>query len=118
MVAQTFVSLHLYGYGTVLAMIQKIFTTDGRRPRSITRFYNGFSVDSMYMTIQKAWRFSLPEVRGTAEPHGGVYLPPHPVPSPIRPHDTHHYSTAEGRAETDRLDWLAWMPLAHHFDSV
>ena len=52
MVAQTFVSLHLYGYGTVLATIQKIFTTDGRRPRSTTRFYNRFGVDSMYMTTE------------------------------------------------------------------
>ena len=52
MVAQTFVSFYLYGYGTVLAIIQKIFTTDGRRPRSTTRFYNGFIVDSMYMTIE------------------------------------------------------------------
>ena len=52
MVAQTFVSLHLYGYGTVLATIQKIFTTDGRRPRSTTRFYIGFGVDSMYMTTE------------------------------------------------------------------
>ena len=52
MVAQTFVSLHLYGYGTVLATIQNIFTTDGLRPRSTTTFYNGFSVDSMYMTTE------------------------------------------------------------------
>ena len=52
MVAQTFVSLHLYGYGTVLATIQKIFTTDGRRPRSTTRFYNGFGVDSIHMTTE------------------------------------------------------------------
>ena len=50
MVAQTFVSLLLYGYSTVLATIKKIFTTDGRRPRSTTRFYNRFGVDSMYMT--------------------------------------------------------------------
>ena len=42
MVAQTFVSLHLYGYGTVLATIQKkIFTTDGLRQRSTTRFKVG-----------------------------------------------------------------------------
>ena len=46
MVAQTFVSLHLYGYGTVLATLQKIFTTDGRR------FYNRFGVDSMYITTE------------------------------------------------------------------
>ena len=39
-------------YGTVLATIQKIFTTDGRRPRSTTKFYNGFDVDSMYMTTE------------------------------------------------------------------
>ena len=45
MVAQTFVSLHL-------ATTQKILTTDGRRPRSTTRFYNGFSVESMYMTTE------------------------------------------------------------------
>ena len=31
---------------------KKIFTTDGRRPRSSTRFYNGFGVDSMYMTTE------------------------------------------------------------------
>ena len=39
-------------YGTVLATIQIIFTTDGRRPRSTTRFYNGFGVDSLYMTTE------------------------------------------------------------------
>ena len=105
--AQTFVSLHLYGYGTVLATMQKIFTTDGRRPRSTTRFYNRFSVDSMYMTTE-GMDVNQPEVRGTAGPHGGVHKrpppPPHPVPSPVRPHDTHHYSTADGRAETNRSD--------------
>ena len=52
MVAQTFVSLHLYGYSTVLTTIQKIFTTDERRPRSTTTLYNGFGVDSMYMTTE------------------------------------------------------------------
>ena len=52
MVAQTLVSLHLYGYDTVLATIQKIFTTDGRKPRSTTIFYNGFGVDSMCMTTE------------------------------------------------------------------
>ena len=52
MVAQTFVSLHLYGYGTVLATIQKLFTTDRRKPRSTTKFYNGFDVNSMYMTTE------------------------------------------------------------------
>ena len=52
MVAQTFVSLHLYGYCTVLATIQKIFTTHGLRSRSTTRFYNRFGVDTMYMTTE------------------------------------------------------------------
>ena len=52
MVAQTFVSLHLYGYGTVLATIQKILTTDGRRPRSTTICYNGFGFDSMHVTTE------------------------------------------------------------------
>ena len=67
MVAQT-VSLHLYGYGTVLATIQNIFTTDGRRSRSTTRFYNGFGVDSMYMymTTEGMEGLASPEVRGTA----------------------------------------------------
>ena len=64
MVAQTFVSLHLYGYDTVLATIQKIFTTDGRRPRSTTRFYNRFGVDSMYMTTE-GMEFQL--ARGTRD---------------------------------------------------
>ena len=57
--------------------------------------------------LQKAWRFSYSESTS-----------PHPVPSPVRHHDTHYYSTADGRAETDRLDWLARTPLVHHFDSV
>ena len=65
MVAQTFVSLYLYGYSTVLVTIQTLFTTDGRRPRSTTRFYNGFGVDSMYMTTE-GMEVQLPEVRGTA----------------------------------------------------
>ena len=92
MVAQTFVSLHLYGYGTVLATIQNIFTTDGRRPRSTTRFYNGFGVDSMYMTIE-AWRFSF--ARGTRDSltTWRSLSPPPSGSFPVHPHDTHHYST-------------------------
>ena len=35
---------------------------------------------------------ALPEIRGTADPHGGAYTPPppppHPVASPVRPHDS------------------------------
>ena len=93
MVAQTFVSLYLYGYGTVLATIQKIFTTDRRRPRSTTRFCNGFDV----YDYRRHGCSALPEVRVTAELHGGVY--PHPVPFPVHHHDTHHYSTADGRAK-------------------
>ena len=49
---RTFLLRALYGYGTVLTTIQNIFTTDGRRPRSTTRFYNRFGVDSMYMTTE------------------------------------------------------------------
>ena len=77
MVAQTFVSLHLYGYGTVLATIQKIFTTDGRRPRSTTRFYTGFGVDSNVYDYRRHGGLVFPEVRGTAELHSEVY---HPLP--------------------------------------
>ena len=95
MVAQTCVSLHLYGYGTVLATLQKIFTTDGRRPRSTTRFYNGFGVDFMYMTtegmeVQLCPRYEeqLNHMAESTKPP-----PPHPVPFPVHPHDTHHYST-------------------------
>ena len=36
----------------MLATIQKLFTTDGRRPRSTTRFYNGFGVGAMFMTTE------------------------------------------------------------------
>ena len=95
MVAQTFVSLHLYGYGTVLATIQKIFTTDGRRPRSTTRFYNGFGVDSMYMTAEGIEVQLRPRYEGQLNhmAESTHHPPPHPVPSPVHPHDTHHYST-------------------------
>ena len=58
--------LHVYGYGTVLATLQKICTTDGRIPRSTKRFYNGFGVDSMYMTTDRRHGGSaFPEIRGT-----------------------------------------------------
>ena len=93
MVAQTFVSLHLYGYGTVLDTLQKIFTTDGRRPRSNTRFYNGFGFDSMYMTTEG---MEVRQLNHMAE----STPPPHPVPSPVHSHDIHHYST-------DGLKWTA-----------
>ena len=92
MVAQTFVSLHLYGYGTVLATIQKIFTTDGRRRRSTTRFYNGFGVDSMYMTTEGMAVQLCPRYEGPLN-HMAESTSPHPVPSPVHPHDTHHYAT-------------------------
>ena len=70
----------------------KIFTTDGRRPRSTTRFYNGFSVDSMYMTTEG---MEVQPTRGTRDSltTWRSLPPPHPVPSPVHPHDTHHYST-------------------------
>ena len=84
MVAQTCVSLHLYGYCTVLDTLQKIFTTDGRKPRSTTRFYNGFGVDFMYMTTEgmevqlaRGTRDNLTTWRSLPPP------PPHLVPSPV-----------------------------------
>ena len=60
---------------------KKIFTTDGRRPRSTKRFYNGFGVDSNVYDYRRHGG-SWPEVRGTAEPHGGVYLPSPSGPFP------------------------------------
>ena len=81
MVAQTFVSLHLYGYGTVLATLQKIFTTDGRRPRSTTRFYNRFDVDSMYMTTEG---MEVQLSRGTRDSLTTWRSLPHPPPPPIQ----------------------------------
>ena len=86
MVAQTFVSLHLYGYGTVLATIQKY------SPRSTTRFYNGFGVDSMYMTTEGMEVQLHPRYEGQFN-HMAESTSPHPVPSPVHPHNTHHYST-------------------------
>ena len=99
MVAQTFVSLHLYGYGTVLATIQKIFTTDGRRPRSTTRFYNRFGVDSMYMTTEGIEVQLCPRYEGQLNHMAESTPPPHTVPSPVHPYDTHHYS-ADGLKRT------------------
>ena len=81
MVTRTFVSLHLYGYGTVLATIQNIFTTDGRRPRSTTRFYNRFDVDSMYMTTEG---MEVQLARGTRDSLTTWRSLPHPAPSPIQ----------------------------------
>ena len=43
---------------------KKIFTTDVRRPRSTTKFYNGFGVDSMYMTTED---MEVQLARGTRE---------------------------------------------------
>ena len=102
MVAQTFVSLHLYGYGTVLATIQKIFTTDGRRPRSTTRFYNGFGVDSMYMTIECMEVQLCPRYEGQLN-HMAESTPP-PPSGPIPRTPSRHSSLLHGRAKTDRLD--------------
>ena len=69
---------------------KKIFTTDGRRPRSTTRFYNGFGVDSMYTTTEGME--VLPRFEGQLN-HMAESTSPHPVPSPLHPHDTYHYST-------------------------
>ena len=81
MVAQTFVSRHLYGYGTVLATIQTIFTTNGRRPSSNTRFYNRFGVDSMYMTTEG---MEVQLGRGTRDSLTTWRRLPHKAPPPIR----------------------------------
>ena len=104
MVAQTFVSLHLYGYGTVLATLQKIFTTDGRRPRSTTRFYNGYGVYSMYMTTEGMEVQLYSRYEGQLN-HMAESTPPplpHLVPSPVTP--SRHSSLLHGRAKTDMLD--------------
>ena len=102
MVAQTFVSLHLYGYGTVLATLQKIFTTDGRRPRSTTRFYNGFGVDSMYMTTEG---MEVQLARGTEDSLSTWRsLPPPPPSGPFPLTPSRHSSLLHGGAKTDRLD--------------
>ena len=79
MVAQTFVSLHLYGYGTVLATLQKIFTTDGRRPCSTTKFYNEFGADSMYMTTESMEVQLFPRYEGQSN-HMAEFTPPPPPP--------------------------------------
>ena len=86
----------------VLATTQKIFTTGGCRPRSATRFYNGFGVDSMYITTEGMEVQLCPRYEGQLN-HMASLLPP-PIRSLSPYHDTHHYSSADGRAETDRLD--------------
>ena len=99
MVAQPFVSLHLYGNGTVLATIQKIFTTDGRRPRSTTRLYTGFGVDSMYTTTEGMELH--PRYEGQLN-HMAESTPLPSGPFPLTP--SRHLSLLHGRAKTDRLD--------------
>ena len=101
MVAQTFVSLHLYGYGTVLATLQKIFTTDGRRPRSTTRFYNGFGVDSMYMTTECMDVQLCPRYEDSLTTWRS--LPP-PLSGPFPRTPSRRSSLLHGPAKTDRLD--------------
>ena len=115
MVAQTFVSLHRYGYGTVLATLQKIFTTDGRRPRSTTRFYNWFGVDSMSMPTEGMEVQLCQRYEGQLN-HMTESTPPPSGPFPRTP--SRRSSLLHGRAKTDSLDWLARTPLAHHFDFV
>ena len=100
MVAQTYVSLHLYGYGTVLATLQKIFTTDWRKPCSTTSFYNGFGVDSMYMTTERMEVQLCPRYEGQLN-HMAESTPPS-GPFPRTP--SRHSSLLHGRAKTDRLD--------------
>ena len=102
MVAQTCVSLHLYGYGTVLATLQKIFTTDGRKPRSTTRFYNGFGVDFMYMTTEGMEVQLCPRYEGQLNHMAESTPPPPSGPFPRTP--SRHSSLFQGQAKTDRLD--------------
>ena len=106
MVEQPFVSLnHLYGYGTVLATLQKIFTTYGRGPRSTTRFHNGFGVDSMYMTTEGIEVQLCPRYEGKLNSMAES-TSPHPVLSPyalttliITPQRT------DGLKRTSQIDW-------------
>ena len=84
----------LFGYGTVLATLQKIFTTDGRRPHSTTRIYNRFGVVFMYMTTECMKVQLCPRYEGQLNHMAeSTPPPPHPVPSLVDPHNTHHYST-------------------------
>ena len=59
-----------------------------------------------YIRLNFTLGSDVPEVRGTAEPYGGVYLPNGPPQSPpppaVRPHNTYRYPTADRPAETDR----------------
>ena len=80
---------------------KKIFTTDGRRPRSTTKFYNGFGVDSMYMTTESM------EVQVFPRYEGQLNRMAESTPPPIRflPRTpSQHSSLLHERAKTDRLD--------------
>ena len=109
MVAQTFVSIHLYGYGTVLATIQNIFTTDGCRPRSTTRFYNGFGVyvfGSMYMTTESMKVQPCTRYEGQLN-HMAESTPPPPPSGPF-PRITTLIITpqrTDGLKRTGYIDW-------------
>ena len=92
---------NLYGYGTVLATLQKIFTIDGRRPLSTTRFYNGFGFDSMYMTTEGMAVQLCRRYQGQLN-HMADSTPSPSGPFPRTP--SRHSSFLHGRANTDRLD--------------
>ena len=66
--------------------------------------------------LQKAWRFSF--ARGTRDSLT-TWRSLAPPPNRFLPRTTSwHSSLLHRQAKTDRLDWLARTPLAHHFDFV
>ena len=101
MVAQTFVSLHLYGYGTaMLATIQKYSPQMGVYHVPLQDFTMDL-VLTMYMTTEgmevqlaRSARDSLTTWQSVSPPPSG--------PFPRIP--SRHSSLLHGRAKTDRLD--------------
>ena len=70
-----------------------------RRPRSTTRFYNGFGVDSMYMTTEGM------EVQLCLRYEGQLNHTAESIPSgPFSRTPSRHTSLLHRRAKTDRLD--------------
>ena len=67
MVAQTFVSLHLYGYGTVLATIQKKYSLQmGVEHVPLQDFTMDLVLTLCIYDYRRHGGSALPEVRGTA----------------------------------------------------
>ena len=62
-----------------------------------------------------------PEVRGTAEPHGGSInhiSSLSPVCPLVLPHNTHHYLATDWRAERDGLTLTEGTLIAHYFNAI